>query len=94
MKSADGPLGGSVIPLYFPAPGHIIGVFVASSHSGCRQKDRKLALVAFTNWTWSNSSEDTIARARVHRWVEGGGSTWHVSACLSLHARACFVYIC
>ncbi len=61
MKSADGPLGGPIIPLYFPAPWLIIGVFVASSHSGCRQKDRKLGLVAFTDWTWSYSNEDRNA---------------------------------
>lgn len=47
MKSADGPLGGPVIPLQSPAPWLIIGVLVASSHSGCRQSDGKLGLVAF-----------------------------------------------
>lgn len=61
MKSADGPLGGPIIPLCSPAPWLIIGVFEASSHSGCRQKDRKLGLVAFTDWTWSYSNEDRNA---------------------------------
>lgn len=41
MKSADGPLGGTVTPPHSPATGLIIGVFVASSHSGCRQKERE-----------------------------------------------------
>lgn len=57
MKSADGPLGGSVTPLHFPAIGFIIGVFVASSHSGYRQKDRKLVLVVSTDWSLSYLTE-------------------------------------
>lgn len=61
MKSADGPLGGTVIPLHSPATGLIIGVFVAPSHSGCRQKDRELGLVAFTESKWSFSNKDKNA---------------------------------
>lgn len=57
MKSADGPLGGPIIPLYSPAPWLKCGVSVASFYSGCRQSGRKLGLVAFTDWTWRYSNE-------------------------------------